>query len=380
MILIRSVQLWWPGLDFKDEVWFIRHTLDYFQKGQLSENLKMFPANIPFVAIFYVFYLVWPNVETFELLVFFVYPLLVIGYYLMAKEIMNLYRKSSTPAIPAIMFFSFAPTVSIIPTYYWPKLLGLAALFFSCATLLHLLSSEHRKDRQWVIVIVSSTVLVFSHSISTALFILTILFLYITCEDRAKRWILLRIGVFTFLMLTVAQYNFYSSYLRRIMSVIQGDITVMQFFKGHAFSSIESIFRTGPIVTLAHTGFIIVVGSLILLRAYRILNHRSLVTKQPKNRFAELLNLLKSDTILFSYTGFGVLSFIFAFFLSGLYLDPIRMISWAALFAFPVIIPSKKSNALLFMVILLTLFFLLVWTTNAPWGSPFGYAHGLNIP
>jgi hypothetical protein len=380
MILIRSVHLWRPGIDFGQEAWFIKSILDYFQKGILSGYLKLFPANIPFAAIFYVFYLIWHDVETFELLVFFVYPLLVVGYYFMAKEIMKLYRTSSTPILPAIMFFSIIPTLANLPPFYWPSVLGLGVLFFSCATLFHLLSSESGKSRQWVILIALSTTLVFSHSISTALFILTIFLLYLTCGNRAKRWILLRIGLFTSLMFTVAQYDYYSKYLRLIIFAIQGDIKAWQDIMKLSFTNIDSVFRTGPIMTLAHTGLFIIVGLLILLRAYRLLNHKFIITMQSKKLLVEWLTLLKSDTIVFLYVGFSVLSFIFAVFLGGSFLDPVRLMSWVSLCVLPVIIPSKKPNALLLMVILLVLFFLLIWTVNSPWGYLYGSVHGLNLP
>lgn len=380
MILIRSVQLWKPGIDFRDELWLIKETLDYFQHGQLSGYIKYFPANIPFVAIFYAFYLIWPDIETFELLVFFVYPLLIVGYYFMAKEITKLYRNSSTPAIPAIMFLSFTPTWAILRTFYWPQLLGLGVLFLSCASLLHLLSSDSGKIRQWFILIALSTTLVFSHSISTALYLLTILFLYIAGDNRDKRWILLRVGVFTFLLFAVAHFYWYSKYLRLIMFAILGDSIAWQTIWHSYFSNINSVFRTGPIVTLAHTGLFIAGGSLILLRAYRLLNHRFIVTIRSQKLFVEWLTLLKSDTIIFSYIGFSVLTFIFAVFLGGIFLDPVRMMAWASIFVLPAIIPNKKSNALLLMAFLLALFFLLIWTVYSPWGSPFGSARSLNIP
>jgi len=379
MILIRSVQLWRPGIDWRDELYFIQTTLDYFQKGILSGYLKTFPANIPFVAIFYAFYLLSNDVETFEFLVFFIYPLLVVGYYFMAKEIMKLYRTSSKPTLPAIMFLPFAPTF-IIRTCYWPQLLGLTVLFFSCATLLHLISIEHSTAKYWMMVIAYSTILVFSHSISTALYLLTILFLYITCNNKSKRWTLLRIGVFTFLMFTVAHYEFVSKILSLIIFAIQGDVFALQAIKRYYFPNIYSIFRNTLLMTLAHTGLFIIVGSLILLRAYRLLNHRFIITIRSKTFFIEWLNLLKLDIIVFSYIGFSVLSFVFAFFLYGSFLDPTRLMSWASLFALPVIIPNKKSNALLLMIIFLTLFFLLIWTVNSPWGYLFGSVNGLNIP
>ncbi len=379
MILIRSVQLWRPGIDFGDELHLIKATLDYFQTGQLSGYIKKFPANIPFVAIFYIFYLILPDIEMFELLVLFVYPLLVIGYYLMAKEIMKLYGNSSNPAIPAIMFLPFAPTF-IIRTFYSAQVLGWAVLFFSCAILLHLLSIKSLKVKHWVIVVVSSTILVFTHSISTAMFILTIIFLYLAYDNKAKRWILLRIGGFTFLMYTVAHFNWNLKMLRLIVIAIQGDVISLQSIKRFGFTNIYSIFRNGLLMTLTHTGLFVVVGLLILQRSYRLLNHRFIVTIRSKTLFVEWLTLLKSDTMVFSYFGFSGLSFVFGFFLYGSFLDPVRLMSWASLFVLPVIIPSKKSNALLLMVTLLTLFFLLIWVLNSPWGYLFGYVNGLNVP
>lgn len=376
MILIRSVQLWRPGIDFSDELHLIEATLDYFQKGQLTYYLKQFPVNIPFVAIFYALYLISHDVETFELLVFFVYPLLVVGYYFMSKEITKLYRKSSTPAIPAIMFLPIIPIFNIILTFYWPQLLGLTVLFFYCAILLRLISLESLKVKHWMMVIASSTILVFSHSISTALFLLTVLFLYITCNNLAKRWILFRIGVFTFLMFTVAHFNIYSKYIRLIIFAITVDMRALPL----GFTNINSILRNTALMTLAHIGLFIIVGLLILIRAYRLLNHRFIVTIRSKTLFVEWLALLKSDTIVFSYLGFSVLSFVFAFFLYGAFLDPVRLMSWASLFALPVVIPSKKRDALLFMVIFLALFFLLIWTVSSPWGYLYGSVNGLNIP
>lgn len=380
MILIRSVQLWRPGIDFGDELWIIKSTIDYFQKGILSGCLKSFPANIPFAAIFYIFYLIWPNVETFELLVFFVYPLLIVGYYFMAKEITKLYRNSSKPFIPVIMFLPFVPIFTIITTFYCLQVMGLAVLFFSCTILLRLLYIDSLNAKHWVMVIASSSTLVFSHSISTALFLLTILFLYFSCGNGAKRWILLRIGVFTFLLFTVTQYKLVSNLLRLIMFAIQGDNVALQDIKRFGFTNIDSIFRNTPLMTLAHIGLFIIVGLLILLRAYRLLNHDPIVTIRSKTLFVEWLTLLKSDTIVFSYIGSSFLSFIFAFFLYGSFLDPVRMMSWASLFALPVVIPSKKRYALLLMVILLALFFLLIWTVSSPWGYLYGSVNGLILP
>ena len=357
-------------------MWFIKNTLDYFQHGQLSGYNKGFPVNIPFAAIFYVLYLISSDIETFELLVFFVYPLLIVGYYFMAKEIKKLYRTSSNPEIPVIMFLPFAPTF-VIRTHYWPQVMGLGVLFFSCAILLRLMSLESLKVKHWVMIMASSTILVFSHSISTALFLLTILFLYLTCDNGAKRWILLRIGVFTFLTFTFAHYELTSKVLSLIMVAIQADTSALHAIKRYGFTNIESIFRNTPLMTLAHTGLFIVVGSLILLRAYRLLNHDPIVTIQSKILFVECLTVLKSDTIVFSYLGFSVLSFVFAFFLYGAFLDPVRLMSWASLFALPVVIPSKKRDALSLMVILLALFFLLIWTVNSPWGYLYGSVNGL---
>jgi len=383
MILIRSVQLWKTGIDFRDEVGFIKSIQEYFQQGRLSGYLKYYPANIPFVAIFHGFYLIWHDVETFEILAFFVYPLCVVAYYSMVKEITKLYKNSSTPAIPAIMFFPFAPTFCIIMTYYWPQLLGLTILFFSCAMLLRLLSSRSEKARHRVIALIGlSTTLVFSHSISTALFLLTILFLYLAWDNRAKTGTLLRIGLVTSITFIVTQFDHYSSTLRLITFAILGDTTAWQSIERYSFPDIASAFRTGPIVTLAHTGFFIVVGSLILLRAYRLVTCGSLAMTQPTNHFAESLTLLykrlKSDTVVFLYIGFCVLSFMFAFFFGGNFLDPLRMMSWASLVALPVIVPSKKVNALLLMVVLLVFFYLLIWTVWSPWGSPFGSSPNLD--
>jgi len=377
MILIRSVHLWRPGIDFGDEWNLIRETTYYFQKGILVGYLKSFPANIPFVAIFYAFYLISHDVETFELLVFFVYPLLIVGYYFMAKEITNLYRTSSKPAIPVIMFLPFVPIFSIITTFYWPQVMSLAVLFFSCAILLRLLSLESLNAKNWVMIMASSTILVFSHAISTALFLLTILFLYLSCGNGAKRWILLRVGVFTFLTFTLAHFNLVSYVINMIIYAIQRDAISLQVIDQLDFTSIESVFRNTPLMILAHTGLFIIVGSLILLRAYRLLNHDSIVTIRSKILFLEWLALLKSDTIVFSYLGFSVLSFVLAFYLYGGFLDPIRVMSWASLFALPVVIPSKKRDALLLMVILLALFFLLIWTVNSPWGYLYGSVNGL---
>jgi hypothetical protein len=87
MIMIRSVQLWKVGIDFRDELRFIDYSKKLFEEGQFLGYLRSYPVNIPFAAIFYGLYSLWHDIEVFEILALIVYPLLVLGYSFMAKEI-----------------------------------------------------------------------------------------------------------------------------------------------------------------------------------------------------------------------------------------------------------------------------------------------------
>jgi len=386
MILIRSLQVWKVGIDFIDELGFIRISQTLFQEGRLLGYLKYYPVNIPFAGVFYALYTIWRNPEVFEVLAYMVYPLLVLGYYFMVKEILKIkavHRDFSNPAIPAIMFLPYAPTFVLIPTYYWPQLLGLIVLCFSFASLLHLTSCKSDKARRWVIVVVALAILLpFSHSISTVLFLLTILFFYFTMHDRTKRSTFLFVGAISFITFIVAHLDEYSSIIRRIILALFGDVSAWRYIERYSFPDIASVARRGPIVTLAHIGFYCVIGTLILVqRTHALRVSKSRLSLEPNsftNLLTSLFQYLRSEPITFSFFGFGILSFVSAVSLGGNFLDPVRMLGWASLLALPQVIPNKKANAVVFMVILLGLFFLLVWTVYSPWGSPFGSSPNLN--
>jgi hypothetical protein len=382
MILIRSVQLWKTGVDFHDEIGFIKITQDFFQHGHLTGYIKDFPANIPFLAIFQAFYSIWPDVEAFEILVLFLYPLLVIGYYFMGLEISKFRGSASTPTIPVVMFFPFVPIFCILMTYYWPQLLGLAVLFFSVAALLHLISDTSRKNRQWLVAVIAlSIVLVFSHSISTALYLLSILFLFLAFDNKGKRKILLGVGSVTFVTFIAVHLDTYSDTLRLIVRAIAGDASAWQSILLFNFPSVTSLLKVGPLVALANIGIIIVTGVLVLLKMYKLLSQEpSALDPQIKSSTKSLVLVyrrLKSDPEIMHFLGFGLLALIFGVFLSGSFLDPLRLLSWASLFALPGVIPRRRTGSILFMAVLLFLFFLLIWTVYSPWGSPFGSSPNL---
>jgi len=379
LILLRSVQIWKPGIDYRDELRFIRITEDYFQRGQLSGYLESFPANIPFAGVFYGLYMyIWQDPESFELLAFVVYPLLVLGYYFMINEVSKLKSNLmiSNPYISALMLLPFAPVFQIIPTYYWPQLFGLAVLCFSLASLLRLLSCK--SGRKWaVIAIASSILLTFTHNISSALYLITILFLFLTLRDETKRNSLLVIGIITFATFVAAHLDQYSGLARNTVLMIFGSGRAAQGIEHLSFADLASAIAKGPIVTLAHTGILLVVGLLILARLYRAFKTAPHVQKRRLDSLKCFIRCLIADPIVFSFFGFSVLAFFSGVFLKGL-LDPTRMVSWASLLALPRVIPSKKANALLLMAVLLALFFLLIWTVNSPWGSPFGSNPNIN--
>jgi hypothetical protein len=382
MVLIRSVQLWKMGIDFHDEVGFIKTTQEYFQQGHLSGYVRDFPVNIPFVAIFEGFYSIWPNVEAFEILALFVYPLLVLGYYFMAVEISKLRGNSSTPIIPVIMFFPFIPIFCLVMTYYWPQLLGLAVMFFSCAALLHLMSDRSGRNRLWLFAVMGlSITLVFTHSISTALYLLTIIFLFIAFVDVEKRKTLLAVGSITFMTFIAAHLDTYSSTLNLVVRAIGGDIAAWQAVLQFNFPSVTSLYRVGPLVAVANTGIIVVTGALVLSRGYKFIKQEPQSVNPQAKSLKRSLTLsykqLKSDPVTVLFFGFGLLSLVFGLFLGGSFLDPLRMLSWASLFALPAVVPTKKISSILLMVILLFLFFLLIWTVYSPWGSPFGSSPNL---
>lgn len=181
LIMIRSVALWKPGIDYRDELDFIGSTTNLFQHNISSGYLQLFPVNIFFAGIFYGIYtFFWRNLESFEFLQFFVYPLLVIGYYFMVNEVAKLKTNLffSKPHVPAIMFIAFAPVFTLIPTYYWPQLLGTAMIFFTLGSLLHVLSAQQKSIKWIAITIFLSIFLTFVHNITCFLYIGTILFFF----------------------------------------------------------------------------------------------------------------------------------------------------------------------------------------------------------
>lgn len=384
LILLRSVQLWKPGIDFRDELKFIKEANTYFQTGVPTGYLYNFPANIPFAGIFYGLSQIWQSPESFELLQFFVYPLLVVGYYFLAKEVAELKSNLfiSNSYIPAIMLLSFAPVFQIIPTYYWPQLLGLTVLCFSFASLLHFLSCTSGLAKWGALTIGFSILLMFVHNISSALFLFTILFFFLTIRDGGKRQKLWVVGVIAFVTFMAAHLDQYSWLVQRTILMLLGNSRGAQGIERLSFADLASVIAKGPVVTLATVGFFLVVGLLVLVSSYRIARLAKTQPTGQKHRltlFRRFLSNLIADPIGLSFVGFSVLAFISGVFLKGL-LDPTRMIGWASLLALPLVIPNKKRNALLFVVVLLALFFLLIWTVNSPWGSPFGSNPNLTTP
>lgn len=387
MVLLRSVQLWKAGIDFRDELRFISYSRALFEQGQFLGYLRYYPVNIPFAGVFYGLYSVFRDVETFEVLSLVVYPLLVLGYYYMVNEIAKLkhYAGSLSPLIPAVMFLPFAPTFSIVPTYYWPQLLGLGVLFFALGGLLSFLNgdSESRK-RKLLVVSALSVMLVFTHSISSALYLLTIPFFYWAIQDKGKKRVTVLLWIGTFVLFIVAHYEQYWPTWVELYRALLGDASAWQRLQRFSFPSLGSIGRQGIFMTLGHTGFFIVVGVLVLVRVFRSSSLGSDVSMSVKERIVKLprslLQVLRTDPLSSSFVGLGLLAVASAVVLGGNFLDPVRIIGWSSLLALPVVIPKKKGYALVLVVVLLALFFLLVWTVNSPWGSPLGSSQNLNNP
>ena len=385
MILLRSVQLWKVGIDFRDELRFIDYSRALFEQGRFLGYLRYYPVNIPFAGIFYGLYSVFHDVETFEFLSLVVYPLLVLGYYYMVNEIAKLkhYAGSLNPVIPAVMFLPFAPTFSIIPTYYWPQLLGLGVLFFTLGSLLRFLNSDdqHRK-KMFLIVSGLSVILVFTHSISSALYLLTIPFFYWATQDKGKKRVTVLLWIGTFVLFIVAHYEQYWPTWVELYRALLGDASAWERLSRFSFPNLGSISRQGVFMTLGHTGFFIVVGVLVLIRVFKSSSLGSDVLMSAKERLIKLprslLTIVRTDPLSSSFVGLGLLAIASAVALGGNFLDPVRIIGWASLFALPVVIPKKKGYALVLVLVLLALFFLLVWTVNSPWGSPLGSSQNLN--
>jgi len=383
MIMIRSVQLWKVGIDFRDELRFIDYSKKLFEEGQFLGYLRSYPVNIPFAAIFYGLYSLWHDIEVFEILALIVYPLLVLGYSFMAKEISKTkwYRGLSEPVIPAVLFLPFAPTFSIIPTYYWPQLLGLAVLIYAIGCLVRLLNTESEKLRQqFVMVTALSMVLVFTHSVSSALYILTVLFFLFASRDNRERRILIWIGLITLIAFAAAHLVDYWSIMRAMLQAMLGDAAAWRYLESYSFPDIGSMVRQGIFMTVAHTGFYFVAGILALGRFFRRM-HTDESDSRLRRAFSSLVQRLRDlrrDPILVSFLGFGVVTVLSATFFGGNFLDPVRMIGWACLLVLPVVVPRNRWVALAVVVVLLFLFFLLVWTVNSPWGSPLGSSQNLN--
>jgi hypothetical protein len=384
MILIRSVQLWKAGIDFRDELRFIDISKRLFEEGQFLGYLRYYPVNIPFAAVFYGLYSVWHDTEVFELLALMVYPLLVLGYSFMAKEIskMKSYRALSEPVIPAVLFLPFAPTFSIIPTYYWPQLLGLAVLLFATGCLVRFMNTEPEKLRpQLAIVAGLSVVLVFTHSVSSSLYVLTIFFFWLASRDKREKRILVWIGLITIIAFAAAHLIEYWSILVAVLQAISGDAAAWRYLESFSFPDLGSAARQGIFMTVAHTGFYFVVGILALGRVFRRVHTGDESGLHLRRAFSSLVGRLRDlrrDPILLSFFGFGVVTVLSAAFFGGNFFDPVRMIGWACLLALPVLVPRNRVVALVFVVVLLFLFFLLVWTVNSPWGSPLGSSQNLN--
>lgn len=385
MILLRSVQLWEVGIDFRDELRFIGYSRTLFEQGQFLGYLRYYPVNIPFAGIFYGLYSVFRDVETFEVLSVVVYPLLVVGYYYMVNEIAKLkhYAGSLSPLIPAVMFLPFAPTFSIIPTYYWPQMLGLGVLFFALGSLLSFLNSDAQSRKKMLLVVSGlSVVLVFTHSISSALYLLTIPFFYWATQDEGKKRITVLLWIGTFVLFIAAHYEQYWSTWVELYRALLGDASAWERLARFSFPNLGSISRQGIFMTLGHTGFFIVVGILVLIRVFKSYSLGSDVSMSVKERIIKLprslLQILRTDPLSSSFVGLGILAIASAVVLDGNFLDPVRVIGWSSLLALPVVIPKKKGYALVLVVVLLALFFLLVWTVNSPWGSPLGSSQNLN--
>jgi hypothetical protein len=258
----------------------------------------------------------------------------------------------------------------------------LTLLFFSSAALLHLMSDRSGKNRQWLIAtIVLSIVLVFSHSISTALYLLSISFLFLAFDDRGKRRTLGGVGLLTFITFIAVHLDTYSDTLRLVFRAMTGDASAWQSILLFNFPSVTSLLEVGPLVALANTGIIIVIGILVLLKVYRLLSQEPSVldpkTKSSTKSLVLVYRRLRSDPEIIHFFGFGLLALLFGVFFSGSFLDPLRMLSWASLFALPTVLPRRRAGSILFMTVLLFLFFLLIWTVYSPWGSPFGSSPNL---
>lgn len=384
IILLRSVQLWKTGIDFRDELRFIDQSRRLFEEGQFLGYLRYYPTNIPFAAILYGLFAVWGDVEVFETLTLFVYPLLVLGYSFMADEVssMRTYRGLSGSIIPAVLFLPFAPTFSIIPTYYWPQLLGLVVLFFSVGSLLRLLNTEQKRPRrQSGIVIALSIILVLTHSISSALYILTVLFLWLASSDKREKRVLVSTGLVTALAFAAAHLLEYWSIVQALTQAMLGSAAAWRYLESFSFPDINSVASAGIPMTVAHIGFFFVIGILVIVRVFG----RSHANDDPGSGSGRTLSSLmmrlsnlRRDPILISFIGFGLVTLLSAVFIGGNFLDPVRMIGWACLLTLPVVTPRTKLGALITVVVLLFLFFLLVWVVNSPWGSPFGSSQNLN--
>ena len=385
MVMIRSVQVWKTGIDFRDELRFIDYSKALFEQGQFLGYLRYYPANIPFAAVFYSLYSIWHNTEVFEVVALIVYPILVFGYLYMTRQIERLshYKDSVSPLIPAVMFLPFIPTFSILPTYYWPQLLGLGVLFFAFGSVLKLASSESTQTRRALILTIGlSILLVFSHSVSSALYLLTVPFIYLAVSDKSKKRMLLFIEIFTLLLFVAVHYSQYWSTWVQIGRALLGDALAWQRLERYSFPDLGSVGRSSIFMTVAHTGFFVVVGVFVLWRLLRTIRSdfgaRSPSSWMLTRTLRSLLSPLRKDPISTAFVGLGVLAFLSAAFIGGNFLDPVRIIGWIALLALPIIIPKNKVGAIVLVVVLVALFFLLVWTVNSPWGSPIGSSVNLN--
>jgi hypothetical protein len=218
--------------------------------------------------------------------------------------------------------------------------------------------------------------------VSSALYLLTVPFIYLAASDRSKKKMLLFIEIFTLLLFVAVHYSQYWSTWVEIGRALLGDALAWQRLERYSFPDLGSVGRSSIFMTVAHTGFFVVVGVFVLWRLLRTIRSdfgaRSPSSWMLTRTLRSLLSPLRKDPISTAFVGLGVLAFLSAAFIGGNFLDPVRIIGWIALLALPIIIPKNKVGAIVLVVLLVALFFLLVWTVNSPWGSPIGSSMNLN--
>jgi hypothetical protein len=385
MILMRSVQVWLAGIDFRDELRFIEYSQALFQEGRFLGYLRYYPVNVPFATVFYGLFTVWGDVEVFEVLAFLVYPLLVVGYWYMSRQLLAIrpYGPAGHSSIPAVLLLPFAPTFTLIPTYYWPQLLGLVVLFFAVGSVLRFVACSLEESRRCFMLTVGlSIMLVFTHSVSSALFALTVPFFYWACADRRKRRALVFIEFFVIFLFVVVHNQQYGPVWYQLLLAVLGDAAAWQRIERYSFPDVSSISRQGFFMTLAHTGFFLVMGILVMYRLAQSLDSMLVQSPRGQRRWVSLVTwpftVVRTDPVAAAFVVLGVVALASAAFFGGNFLDPVRIIGWISLLALPVVLPKRRAGALAVVVVLLFLFFLLVWTVNSPWGSPIGSSVNLN--